>query len=868
MRSSMSVFAALGMVLSAVAAEPTAPCTGGEITVIDNGDSYDFIHSFKTVDEVSTFSNLADRDIALRYLVVGGGGAGGDSRAAVPTGSYGGGAGGGGGGGVVGANAVIPPGESWKVLVGDGGHSPNSYTQDGRLAKGSSISNGTVCIAYAPGGGHGCSCANHATAGELIKKGAAGGGGQARVTVATTYNGSGTFASSYFGTTYKMNSGAESTYGATNAVSSAKVYIFAGGGGGAAKAGHGGDTATYASGRGGEGIVSDLSGEEIEYGAGGGGGGTIVYRTLLAELGFPNGVLGGAGANDGGVGAHYTTTTEAADTFVFALPGTPNTGCGGGGGCSGGKTKSGTSTSPGADGGTGVVIIRYTVVKEQTLDALTGAAGAKGTVTFACSSEGPFTYGQDGRISGLKAGATVSLSAVSDDASDVLTGWRDNATGEVFSGAELTLTATEDGTTYTAAFGRVWTWNRQEKTISDGDWTFRAFPYTADGDNNAVTVSTNLLSGTSTVNFMTGVKDTDGVDCVIATIGTYNSDGHHAAFYANAAARSALVDLFLPESGLSYIGTSAIRACVNLNSICIPDGVRICKRAFNSNKGMRKLFFKGGSEGSQVLYVGNGEEFDMCTGLTGRIVLPKGVKRINTGSFYGCSGVTEFVLGSQTISIAENGFSGCSSLAKIEFPTTVTTLGANAFYGCSSLSGRISLANVKDVPSRAFYNTRLESVELSAATNVSYQAFYGAPVTNVVFGAERVSFWNDPTADHATVTAKDYCEVFSHAVENCDFYFPGKAPQLPAFEPGAFGNKAVFGSLPVRLHGRFCKDRSAWEALVADVGTTDATGAPDCGYANIPKGRLFSRLGEDETVGHWLYDWAPSGSWGMYLFLR
>lgn len=315
----------------------TMTCLAGEIETVDSspfaegGDyirkiqidehNWSYVHVFTNASSVQTFKNTADWSLKVRYLVVGGGGAGGNGEA-----NYGGG-GGGGGGVAERENAFLAAGASWSVRVGRGA------VEQSTQAGGSSISNGVNEICAVPGGGSG----GHAGADEASYvppiDGAAG-GGAARLSLAKSKVAKGMFPSFVL----KM-------VPPTDGYSGGKSCAFAGGGGGGAgEAGEDGvsDNGYYA-GKGGEGLLSDITGEDFVYGSGGGGG------SVNGTSNMGPGASGGTNAGNGGGQISGTTTTEAPTKPVA------NSGAGGGGGC-GNKGKPYTVGSLGADG---IVVIRY-----------------------------------------------------------------------------------------------------------------------------------------------------------------------------------------------------------------------------------------------------------------------------------------------------------------------------------------------------------------------------------------------------------------------------------------------------------------------------------------------------------------------------
>ena len=236
------------------------------------------------------------------YLLVAGGGGGGNSRAG----------GGGGGGMTVTTGATIQPG-SYTITVGAGGAGGTTGGGAGNTGvpgtTGSNTSFGSLASVTGGGAGGGGGSASDRQG----RNGGSGGGGSDGF-------GGGS------GTSGQGNSGGGST-GST------------GGGGGGGKGGQGNQAPgdQDVGGAGGAAGASNLSGSTVNYSGGGGGG----SRDNAA-----GGNGGGGGAGNGG-----RTTGD------HATAGSANQGGGGGGG---GRHHSGDSASfYGANGGSGIVIIRY-----------------------------------------------------------------------------------------------------------------------------------------------------------------------------------------------------------------------------------------------------------------------------------------------------------------------------------------------------------------------------------------------------------------------------------------------------------------------------------------------------------------------------
>ena len=269
---------------------------GGVITT----DGAHTVHTFTTS---GTF--VPNGNTNIEYLIVGGGGSAGISGGFSPSG-------GGGGGGVL-TNTTTIANANTPIVVGQGGvpvftgvFSTSSATNGGDSSLGGITATG--------GGAGGSSHVVNTIGGVAAPIYGAGldggsGGGGAR--------GAGTTA------------GGQPTAGQGNA-GGGGINPNSGGGGGATAAGA--DATGNTPGAGGEGLSSSISGTSQVYGSGGGG----AHRSFLTLV--PGGTNAGNGGLPGGLGGN---------------------GIDGFGGGAGGTGNAGSSIITGANGGSGVVIIRY-----------------------------------------------------------------------------------------------------------------------------------------------------------------------------------------------------------------------------------------------------------------------------------------------------------------------------------------------------------------------------------------------------------------------------------------------------------------------------------------------------------------------------
>ena len=173
------------------------------------------------------------------------------------------------------------------------------------------------------------------------------------------------------------SSGQGNSGGSSAKQSTADVYVAGGGGGAGRPGGAGSIDSPPSAGSGGQGFLTDISGTPTWYAGGGGGGGQQVGTA--SNLGSP----GGGGDGGGGRGGMAVPNGTVNPSFGPAAVVGQN-GRGGGGG--GGSDVSGFYE--GANGGNGIVIVRYTVQG-------TGAGSAEPVVSLTGA-----TYAGDLKITG------------------------------------------------------------------------------------------------------------------------------------------------------------------------------------------------------------------------------------------------------------------------------------------------------------------------------------------------------------------------------------------------------------------------------------------------------------------------------------
>ena len=128
-----------------------------------------------------------------------------------------------------------------------------------------------------------------------------------------------------------------------------------------------------------------------------------------------------------------------------------------------------------------------------------------------------------------------------------------------------------------------------------------------------------------------------------------------------------------PE-GVTEVGNNAFYNCVNLEGVYIHNLKNWCEMFWDD--------YRGDGTHAMVyadhLYL-NGEL------ITGELVIPEGVTKIEKYSFANCDQITSVVLPEELKSIGDYAFIGCTNLESMAIPSGVSYLGTKTFYNCSEL---------------------------------------------------------------------------------------------------------------------------------------------------------------------------------------
>ena len=153
---------------------------------------------------------------------------------------------------------------------------------------------------------------------------------------------------------------------------------------------------------------------------------------------------------------------------------------------------------------------------------------------------------------------------------------------------------------------------------------------------------------------------------------------------------SSLTSISIPKN-VTTIDFFAFNGCSSIKSITIPASVtNLGRNAFARCSNLKSITVDGNNENyvSQDGVVFNKDKTTIICcpgGKSGVYTIPKSVREIGAGAFYGCENLTEIVLPNTVTSIHNDAFYGCSLITSLMIPSSVTSVGMNSFGGCNKL---------------------------------------------------------------------------------------------------------------------------------------------------------------------------------------
>ena len=132
------------------------------------------------------------------------------------------------------------------------------------------------------------------------------------------------------------------------------------------------------------------------------------------------------------------------------------------------------------------------------------------------------------------------------------------------------------------------------------------------------------------------------------------------------------------ETGVTNVGDSAFRECVNLEEVVIPEGVTyIAPEAFYGCTSLKSVKLPEGVKDICGLAFAN------CTSLTA-VTLPEGLECLWSHAFNGCTSLEEITIPASVNDIWLGAFANCSNLKKITFKGNAPFFDPEVFYGVTA----------------------------------------------------------------------------------------------------------------------------------------------------------------------------------------
>ena len=149
------------------------------------------------------------------------------------------------------------------------------------------------------------------------------------------------------------------------------------------------------------------------------------------------------------------------------------------------------------------------------------------------------------------------------------------------------------------------------------------------------------------------------------------------------------------RDGTRRIANYAFEGCGSLQSVTIPDSVKIIGDVFSDCSGLTSITIPfvgekadgaGATHFGYIFGAGSYSDNERYTPESLKEVIITGGTSIGSNAFRGCSDLTSVEIPDSVTSIGEYAFYGCSGLTSITIPGSVTNIGNGAFAYCSSLT--------------------------------------------------------------------------------------------------------------------------------------------------------------------------------------
>lgn len=189
---------------------------------------------------------------------------------------------------------------------------------------------------------------------------------------------------------------------------------------------------------------------------------------------------------------------------------------------------------------------------------------------------------------------------------------------------------------------------------------------------------------------------------------------------------NALASISIPNS-VTTIWRNAFGRCGSLKSIVVEEGNAVYDSRGNCNaiietasntliRGCENTIIPDGI--TSIL------DFSYCTSLK-NINIPNSVVSIGSDAFEYCTSLTSINTPSSTQTIGEGAFRGCSSVVSVNLDGDNLSIGEYTFSGCMSLTSVYISGNINTIPSGAFANNPITTLDISGnVRTIDEQAFF------------------------------------------------------------------------------------------------------------------------------------------------
>lgn len=171
-----------------------------------------------------------------------------------------------------------------------------------------------------------------------------------------------------------------------------------------------------------------------------------------------------------------------------------------------------------------------------------------------------------------------------------------------------------------------------------------------------------------------------------------------------------ITSVVLPDS-VTNIGFDAFDECYQLTNLTLGKNFKGISpnKAFEDCGNLTNIYYSGDIAGWCDVY---GLEELMKNNVTlyingkileGELVIPDGVKNIQSHAFAYCKNLTGVTLPDTVTSLSDNAFAYCSGLKNVTLSQKLTTVENSVFAGCGNLESIVLPDGVTDIESHAFY---------------------------------------------------------------------------------------------------------------------------------------------------------------------